>query len=119
MITNFEVITSELTDHELKLIPILIAGFKTHGKDNPIKAPDIVRKMNDFLKETGSNLRMTEARLRKCVNHIRTNGLLPLIATSNGYFCSLNPDVIRSQVKSLQERARSIRDCANGLERFL
>ena len=119
MITNFEVITAELTDQELKLIPVLIAGFEKHTKENPIKAPEIVRKMNEYAFNKGWACRMTEVRLRKCVNYLRTTGRLPLIATSDGYYCSNDPEVIRSQIKSLRQRGQSIIDCANGLSRFL
>ena len=59
---------------------------------------------------------MTGARLRKIVNYIRTNALQPLMATSKGYFVSNDVNVIMDQIQSLNQRAKSIRDCAHGLE---
>jgi hypothetical protein len=112
MITNFEQITSELTEDEMKLLPILINGFKKHSKPNPIKAPDIVKGMKLYGK-------FTEVRLRKMVNHIRVNSLLPLIATSSGYYISDDSEEIKLQVKSLWERAKSIKDAADGLVIFI
>jgi hypothetical protein len=53
------------------------------------------------------------------VNYIRTNGIIPLIATSNGYFTSDCKETIQEQIKSLQERANSIERCAAGLRKFL
>lgn len=119
MIINFEEITQELTDQELEIIPVLIKGFKLHSINNPIKEPEICKGLNNFLERNGFEIRITGARLRKCVNYIRTNGLLPLIATSNGYFISDDREVIQKQIKSLEQRARSIQTCAEGLKKFL
>lgn len=115
MITNFDNITSELTQQELDLIPILVKGFRKHGKGNPILARDIVKMMAHFLKANNIPTQFSEARLRKCVNYIRTNAILPLMATSNGYYTSYNADEIYSQIQSLEERANSIKRCAGGL----
>jgi hypothetical protein len=62
---------------------------------------------------------MTGVRLRKMVNYIRSNSLIPLIATSHGYFTSDCKQTIQEQIKSLQERANSIERCAQGLKKFL
>lgn len=118
MIENFEDITGELSADELVLIPLLIKGFKKHTKDNPIKAGEIVKNMNLYA-EKNALPKMNDARLRKCVNHIRTNGLLPVIATSNGYYTSTDRAEIESQIKSLRQRASSILRCADGLGTFL
>lgn len=115
MITNFETETYELTPQELELIPILIQGFSKHGKDNPILSRDIVSSMQSFLDKRGINTKFTDARLRKCVNYIRSNAMLPLIATSNGYYISADVKELSNQIKSLRERAYSIQRCADGL----
>lgn len=114
MITNFEEITYELTDEELQIVNLLIRGFKNHTSNNPIKAPEIVSAIN-----VKYNLKLSEPRLRKLCNHIRTNGLLPLIATSRGYYCSYDKDEIQQQIQSLRERADAIYQSANGLTKFL
>lgn len=119
MITNFEEVTKELTAEELAVVPLMVKGFLKHGKDNPIKAPDIVFNLNDFLRAHGIKLKMTEARLRKMCNYIRANSIIPLIATSNGYFVSEDREIIQSQIKSLNQRAYSIKQCADGLLKFL
>lgn len=113
MITNFEDITHEMTEDEKKLVPILIKGFTAYGKSNPIKAPDVISR----LKQKG--YKITEPRLRKIINFIRSEGILPLIGTSKGYFVSYEREVIADQIKSLQERADSIANSAQGLKKFL
>lgn len=113
MITNFEQITADLNEYELSLVPAFINGFKHHSKQNPIKAPEILRKM----KERG--YKVSDARLRKIVNYMRSKSILPVIATSQGYYTSFDPDEIRKQAKSLQERASAIESCANGMLAFL
>jgi hypothetical protein len=115
MIDNFEELTYELTDVEIKMLPLLISGFKNYTIDNPIKEPDIVSRFN----ERNYPLKLSGVRLRKIVNYIRTNGLLPLIATSKGYYVSYDKSIIESQIKSLRQRSFSINNCANGLEKFI
>lgn len=118
-ITNFENYTHELTDQEIEILPIVIHGFRAYKKNNPIKAELIVSRMNEYLKNNGYKIRLTQPRLRKLVNYIRSNSLLPLIATSQGYFTTDCKETIQEQIKSLQERANSIDRCARGLNNFL
>ncbi len=119
MVTNFEEITEELTPEELRVVPYMISAFEKHKKENPIKAPEIVNSMNAFLKKYEFSVKMTGARLRKFCNHIRTNGLLPLIATKKGYYVSYDKTEIEKQVRSLCERAASIRQSADGMAKFI
>ena len=119
MITGFEDITRPLSDDELKIVPVLCNNFKRHDKNNPVKAPVIVTGMNKYLVQHGYKIRMSQARLRKCCNFIRSKGMIPLIATSNGYYVSYNKEDVANQIKSLWERAGAIRACANGLQKFL
>lgn len=119
MITNFEDFTGELSDDELNILPAVIHSFRRYKKDNPIKAPLIIEGINDYITKKGYKFKMTEPRLRKMVNLIRSNSLLPLIATSKGYFTDSCKMTIQDQIKSLEERARSIQNCADGLKKFL
>jgi hypothetical protein len=119
MITNFENYTNELNDQEMEILPIVIHGFRAYKKNNPIKAELIVKRMNQFLADRGYKIRLTQPRLRKLVNYIRSNSLLPLIATSQGYFTTDCKETIQIQIQSLQERANSIMNCAKGLNNFL
>lgn len=118
-VTNFEEYTSELSAEEMEILPIVVHGFRNYKKTNPIKAELIVTRMNEYLLARKYKTRMTQPRLRKMVNYIRTNGLIPLIATSHGYFTSDCKETIQEQIKSLQERANSIQRCAEGLKKFL
>lgn len=115
MVTNFEEITSELNKRELEIVPVLVEGFKRYTKTNPILSPDVVRRYNSKTK----GIKLTPARLRKIINHIRTQGLLPLIGTSKGYYVAYEQHEIAKQIKSLNERANSIRNSAVGLKKFM
>jgi len=114
MIITFEEYTQELNDNEKKILPLLINGFKNYTINNPIKEPLIVSRFN----QRHSNIKLTGVRLRKLVNYIRVNSLLPLIATSKGYFVSYDKTIINTQIQSLRQRANSINNCANGLQKF-
>ena len=118
MITNFDGVTEPLSDDEKKLIPILIRGFKLHGKDNPITGAEIVKSLNDK-KDIFGIKNFSDSRLRKITNYIRSEGMLPIIATSKGYYVSYDKEEIQNQIKSLQERADAILNSANGLKIYL
>ena len=81
---------------------------------NPIKSGE-----RRLLSDEDLKAKMTGARLRKIVSHIRVSGKLPIIATSKGYYVSYDAEEIRNQVKSLEERAARILAAANGIRCFL
>jgi hypothetical protein len=116
MITNFENETCPLSDDEKQFVPLIIQGLSTKTKDNPIKSDSICEKLND---KYNYGCKMTGARLRKITNFIRSEGILPVIATSNGYYCSYDKKEIEDQIKSLYERAEAIKNSADGLKKFL
>lgn len=109
MITTFEDKTYELTEGEQSYVPELLDILKQTTKDAPLKEPQILTLMEN---------KISGARLRKLTHHIRHTGLAPVIATSKGYFISYDKEVIKKQIKSLRERARSIEEAANGLMKF-
>lgn len=124
MVTNFEEQTKPLSEEELKLVPYLIKGFKDKTKDRPIKANDIISKFNAFVDEINPNnkthlRKINEVLLRRLINHIRTHSLMPILASSKGYYVSYDKNEITAQIKSLNERANSIYSCSNGLSKFL
>ena len=113
MVTNFENITASLSDDEKQLVPIIIKGLSTKTKDSAIKGTEICTKLNE------KGFKITEARLRKITNFIRSEGILPIIATSNGYYISYDKQEISKQIQSLTERAEAIMSSANGLKKFI
>lgn len=118
MVTNFEDLTEDLTPDEIALLKPLIKGLETKTKDNPIKAPEIIKAMNTFAKSKGLAT-ISEPRLRKLINHIRVNGILPVIATSKGYYISYDKQEVLDQITSLTQRANSILNSTDGLRKFL
>jgi len=114
MVENFEQITKELTKDEKMLIPILTEGLKKRSKDNPVKAPEIIKGINKYY---GRKV-ISEPRLRKLCNLLRSTGMLPIIATSKGYYVSYDTEVIKSQIRSLKDRANAILASAEGLEKW-
>lgn len=115
MIDGFELETAPLTDDEKKLVPIIIAGLnKMDDVSKALHGKEICKGINV---KYGANL--TEPRLRKITNFIRSEGILPVIATSKGYYISRDKDVIRKQVDSLDQRIAAIEVARNGLKKFL
>lgn len=119
MIENFESITDELSSDELDILPIFKRAVSDYTEHDPIKSADLVNVINTMCLINGVKPRMSEVRLRKMTNYVRTNAIIPLIATSKGYFVSYDDAWVRSQIRSLRQRAHSIDVCADGLERFI
>jgi hypothetical protein len=118
MIKNFEEITKEMTQDEKILVPMIIRGLSTRTKQNPIKGAEIVSAINSQKDKYGIKL-FSEPRLRKIVNFIRTESILPLMGTSNGYYVTQDRTELESQIESLTQRAEAIISSANGLKKFI
>lgn len=121
MVENFEELTANLNDDELLLVPIIVAGIGRRTKENPVTGKEIVQGITQNQGRFGfsSKFKFTETRLRKIVNYIRVNHILCIIATSQGYFSTNDPEVIASNIRSLEDRAEAIRSAADGLRWFL
>ncbi len=110
MIPGFAKETAPLTkQEEEQLLPALIDELRGRTKANPIKGHVLCRRFPQ----------LTGARLRKLTNHIRSKSLLPVIATSCGYYTSYEKNEISFQIRSLVERALAINKSADGLRQFL
>lgn len=75
--------------------------------------------MNDALEKKDIKIKFTDVRMRKCVNYIRSNAMIPLIATHHGYYVTTDKKEIQAQTESLLHRAQSIINSAKGLQKFL
>lgn len=115
MITNFEEITAPLSIEERELLICVYDVIKKVDKNNPIKAPNLIQRV----KQITNKEKFAQARLRKIINFIRANGILPVIATSNGYYTSYETNEILKEIKSLNERADAIKFASDGLKIFL
>lgn len=114
MIDGFEDITYDLTSEEMALVPIILGGLKRRTtSDEAIYGKEICQKM------TEAGYKMSEPRLRKIVNYIRSNGLAPVIATSKGYYVSNHSGELGNQIASLEQRRNAIQQAINGLMKFM
>ena len=115
MINGFEEQTEPLTEYEeQQLLPQIIRGLSLKvGKENAVTNGAIVRGMKANL-----NLRTTEPRVRKIINHIRTNDLVPcLIATSQGYYIAESEQELKDYEESLLGREEAIRSVRLSIQR--
>ena len=113
MLKNFEKITIELTSQELEYVEFLGQWFMHNkGKENVVKNGDIIK-----LIKTAFDKKVTEPRVRKVVQFLRTNGLPNLIATSNGYFYSDDVVEIDAWIVSLKQREAAIREIREKAEK--
>jgi hypothetical protein len=114
MLTGFEKETAPLTDYELTtLLPIIIEDLEGRiGPGAAVKNATLCGR----LRREGYDI--TEARFRKLIAHIRVSGKVPcLIATSRGYYRSLDVDELQTYIDSLEGRENAIRQVRLALER--
>ena len=105
MINGFEDITYNLTDEEIKFaLPLVIHELKKAvGEENSIKNSDIISRCFTC------PIKLTPARVRKIINHIRITGKIRLlIGTSKGYYISNSIEKAEAYAESLKQRAREI-----------
>jgi uncharacterized protein YutE (UPF0331/DUF86 family) len=115
MLAGFEDITYELDEYELNtLLPVFVKGFNSHkGKANPITNAEII----ELLK---SKYIINPARVRKIVNYIRNKNLIVgLIATSKGYYISVDPEEVQKYIKSLTGRENEIKRIREKMQEYL
>ena len=115
MINGFQEQTEPLTEYEeTQLLPQIVRGLSLKvGKDNAVTNTAIVRGMKENL-----NLRTTEPRVRKIINHIRNNDLVPcLIATSQGYYVAESEQELKDYEESLLGREEAIHSVRMSIQR--
>lgn len=106
MITNFEELTEELTDHEKGvLLPIMVRGLKTKiGIENIISQQEACQKI-----EASTGHKISGVRWRKLINVIRRAGLVKnLVSTSKGYYIATEKMEAWKNIQSLQDRIDAI-----------
>ena len=106
MIRGFENYTEPLTTYEKDmLVPILVEGLRRRvGGKYAIRNKEICR----VLTEKGYQ-GISEPRIRKCINYIRVNGLVPhLVANRCGYYVATSVEEVERYAQSLEERAQCI-----------
>jgi hypothetical protein len=105
--------TKPLTDSELAHAEFMGRMF-TSGKttrDNKIKGPDLC----DFLKRRFRLKGFAETRLRKCINHLRTNKIAPVVSDNKGYWQATTLKEVDECINSLEDRIAGIQVAIDGL----
>lgn len=113
MINGFQTETQPLTDYERQtLLPVMIAGLRRKtGRGMAVTNKYILSRLKDRYK-------ISEARVRKLINHIRVNGLVPcLIATSEGYYIAQSEQELADYEQSLLSREEAIRAVRLAIDR--
>ena len=115
MIQGFSEQTEPLTEYEEQtLLPQLVRGLRTKvGRAMSVTNKAIIDGMKRNL-----GLSISDARVRKLINHIRTKDLVPcLIATSSGYYIAETEQELREYEESLLGREEAIRNVRLSIQR--
>jgi len=115
VIEGFEDITYDLTDFEKSLVPGFVASLvKRVGKDKAITSKEIIAAY------ATKGVVINDARIRKIINHIRTGYLVKgLMATSKGYYVSVDRQEIAEYCASLGHREAAIGSVRKVMEEYL
>ena len=116
MITTFETQTKPLNEYEREtLLPIMVRCLAKHiGKSCAISNAQMCEKMALYGYQIG------EVRVRKIINHIRSNGLVEcLIATGKGYYVTESIQEMETYIESVKNREDAIRAMRLSMEEQL
>lgn len=115
--------TEKLTTEEKDIVlPVLLKALRKGTEEQPLVSDRIVKWFNENKVQIGMKSAFTASRLRKLTNYCRTNGIVPIIANSKGYYISnkkkdlveLKMSII-SRIESLQAVVKGIDDMMNEL----
>ena len=114
MINGFDKETAPLSEYEERtLLPVMVRNLAVkRGRSAAVTNSYICSR----LKALGYDI--NGARVRKLINHIRVNGLVPrLIATSDGYYIATDRRELDDYIESLRGRELAIRAVREAMER--
>ena len=106
MIEGFEEFTKPLTKDEQNIfLPLLVKELRKHiGKPCRISNREICRSF-----AYAGMPQVHAARVRKLINHIRINNLVPnLIANNMGYYIATSKEEVEKYAEGLGKRAEAI-----------
>ena len=112
MIQGFDRETAPLTDYERNtILPALCTILKNRiGCRSAITSKRMISLLEGY--------KISEPRVRKIVNHIRNNDLVPcLIANSDGYYVAQSNEEMMTYEESLLGREEAIRSVRKAMER--
>jgi len=124
MIVNFEDITEDLSEEEMNFkddVKDFLLKVLSNTPSHQIKQSDLIQMINTYfaINRGPESIKLSTVRLRKYFNYFRTNGILPLIATSKGCYISKSKEEIENQILSLEQRAKQILKAAEGMKKLL
>lgn len=113
MLQGFEFQTQPLTAKEQQLVQPFIAGLRLKvGKANAVTSEQIKEGI-----KKNCNAKVDGPRIRKIINYIRLNGLVPgLMATSEGYYIATTPEELDEYIESLSGRIMAIAAVKRSIE---
>lgn len=113
---GFEIETQPLTEDEKKILPVIVkALLKKNGADNAVTNKQIRAGLLRNL-----NTEIADSRIRKIINHIRMNNMVPgLLASSKGYYVSTNAKEVKEYIDSLEGREKAIRGIKEKAKQYL
>lgn len=114
-ITNFSRETHELTITEKALANIVVDVLQGTSYEKQKCNAAILAEVHFKSK---FNVNLTSSRLRAIIHYLRTEKHIPILATGKGYYISYDPERIAVQVKSLDERIRSIQQVRDALHQI-
>lgn len=102
------------------IIPFIINLLEKTSHNKQLFAQEIVDEINgEMFVFNKKQYKLHQTTLRKIMNHIRINSILPVISGNKGYYVSYDKQDVYNMIESLESRAGSIQSSANGLKKFL
>ena len=108
-ITTFEIITKPIKAADKQTAITLFSKIQPSKR---IITTDLIIKYFALV----HNIKLTPSKVRAMIHYLRTEHHAPIIGTSKGYHMAKNQAELNDQIKSLEQRARSIQFVADALK---
>lgn len=102
------------------IMPFIINLLEKTNEGKQLFSQEIVDEVNsEMFMFNKKPYKFRQTTLRKIINHIRINSILPVISGNKGYYISYDKRDVFNMIESLESRAGSIQSSADGLKKFL
>lgn len=105
----------KLNNEEVVIIPDLVKILLKSNREKPILCSQITTWLINNKDYYNLNYKPNSSHIRKLINFIRSESILPVMSFNRGYYVSYKTEDIENMVKSLRERAQAISAAADGL----
>lgn len=95
-----------------KVIPAIESILRKTDKSKSLYSDEIIKMINTKVELEKP---LTQIQFRQCINYMRRNKVLPIMAGSNGYYITDDIEQMAAQVESFNSRIKALEQARDGI----